>query len=110
MNKTRQEFGNSKTTQFRWAVDKEAPRLLGKQNLIHITVLSAIALVIGIYLIATTVLIAKDGVFYIERAQQLPKDPISVIKAHPPGYPFLIFVAHKFISLFSNGSSVQIWI
>ena len=91
-------------------VNKDATQLIKKRDLVHVAVLLAIALGIGIYLITTTVLIAKDGVFYIERAQQLSKDPISVIKAHPPGYPFLIFVAHKFISLFSNGSSVQIWI
>jgi len=70
----------------------------------------AIALVIGVYLIATTVLIAKDGVFYIERAQQLSSDPINIIKRHPPGYPFLILMTHKLVTLFSNNSSVFTWI
>jgi hypothetical protein len=91
-------------------VDKDEIRLVEKRDLVHIAVLLAIALGIGIYLIATTVLIAKDGVFYIERAQQLPKDPISVIKTHSPGYPFLIFIAHKLCKLFSNSSSVYTWI
>ena len=71
-----------------------------KQDLIHIAILLSVAAVIGVYLIATTVLIAKDGVFYIERAQKFSSDPIGIIKAHPPGYPFLIFATHKFASLF----------
>jgi len=89
---------------------KDEIRLIEKQDLIHVAVLFAIALVIGVYLIVTTVLISKDGVFYIERAQQLPSDLISIIKRHPPGYPFLILIAHKFVSMFSNNSSVQGWI
>jgi len=92
------------------AYDKSNERSVEKRDLVYIVILAAIGLAIGVYLIATTVLIAKDGVFYIERAQQLSKDPISVIKAHPPGYPFLIFIAHKFASLFNNSSSVQGWI
>jgi hypothetical protein len=92
------------------AHDKGNERLVGKRDIIHIAILLAIALVTGIYLIATTVLIAKDGVFYIERAQQFANDPLSVIKTHPPGYPFLILIAHKFVSMFSNNSSVFTWI
>jgi len=92
------------------ANDKNKERLVGKRDIIHIAILSAIALVIGVYLIATTVLIAKDGVFYIERAQQFASDPVNIIKRHPPGYPFLILIAHKFVSMFSNNSSVFTWI
>jgi len=91
-------------------IGKNENRLIEKRDLVHVAVLLAIGLAIGVYLIATTVLIAKDGVFYIERAQQFASNPIKIIKAHPPGHPFLIFVAHKFISLFSNSSSVQGWI
>ena len=64
---------------------------------------------IGVYLVATTVLIAEDGVSYIERAQQLANDPIAVIKSDSPGYPILIFMAHKFGSLFNSSSSAQAW-
>ena len=81
-----------------------------KQDFVHVAILLTIALGIGIYLITTTVLIAKDGVFHIERAQQFPSNPVGIIKAHPPGYPVLIFLAHKLVALFSNGSSVQTWI
>lgn len=37
----------------------------------RIAILLVLALVIGTYLIATTVLIARDGVFYIEQARRL---------------------------------------
>ena len=88
------------------AYDKSNERLIEKRDLIRIAILAAIALVIGVYLIATTVLIAKDGAFYIERAQQLASDPVRIIKAHPPGYPFLIMMGHKCAALFTDDSSV----
>jgi hypothetical protein len=81
-----------------------------KGGAINLAILVFITFSLGVYLIATTVLIAGDGVFYIERAQKLSSDPIKIIEANPPGYAFLIFVAHKFVSLFSDSSSVYIWI
>jgi len=92
------------------AYDKSNERLIGKRDLVHVAILAAIALVIGVYLIATTVLITKDGVFYIERAQHFTSDPVSIIKRHPPGYPFLILMAHRFAMLFNKSSSVFTWI
>jgi len=91
-------------------VDKNLNYSVTKQDVIYITILLSIALIIGIYLIATTVLIAKDGVFYIERAQKFSSDPIGIIKGHPFGYPFLIFAAHKIVSFFANSSSIYTWI
>jgi hypothetical protein len=91
-------------------VTEPSEQVVKKQDFIHLAVLLTIALGIGVYLIATTVLIAKDGVFYIERAQNFSNDPIGTIKTYPPGYPFLIFIAHKFVGLFSNSSSAQTWI
>ena len=90
--------------------DDNKNRLLQKLDIKHLAILTAIALAIGIYLIITTVLISKDGAFYIARAQQLTSDPISAIKIHPPGYPILILAAHNFTSLFTNSSSVYTWI
>ncbi len=80
------------------------------KDLRYISILVAIALVIGVYLIVTTVLIAKDGVGYIERAQQLQTNPLTAIKRHPPGYPFLILAAHKLSSIFTHDNSNQAWI
>ena len=81
-----------------------------KSNAINLAILVFIASLLGIYLIATTVLISKDGVFYVERAQEFSSEPLNIVKAHPPGYPFLIFVAHKFVSLFSKNTSLYSWI
>ncbi len=81
-----------------------------KDDVINLVILILIASILGVYLIATTVLIAKDGVYYIERAQKLSSDPVGIIKGHPPGYPFLIFAAHKFVILFTDNPSVFTWI
>jgi hypothetical protein len=81
-----------------------------KKDIINLFILILIASLLGVYLIATTVLISKDGTFYIERAQRFGSDPILIIKTHPPGYPILIFAAHKFVTLFAGNSSLFTWI
>lgn len=81
-----------------------------KDDATNLLILIFIASLLGVYLITTTVLIADDGVYYIELAQKFSSDPVGVIKGHPFGYPFLIFIAHKFVTLFSNSSSVYSWI
>jgi len=87
-------------------------QFLEKRDYSHILVLLSIALGIGVYLIATTVLIAKDGVIYIKHAQEFSSHPVDIIKGvpFPFGYPFLIFVAHKFAMLFNDHSTVFTWI
>ncbi len=83
---------------------------LEKKDLSNLVILLAVAAVIGVYLIVTTVIISRDGVYYIERAQQFADDPVSVIKGHPFGFPFLIFLAHKVASVFCDGASVYSWV
>lgn len=85
-------------------------KLIEKQDIIYLSVLTFAGLAIGTYLIATTAVISKDGVGYIERAQQLSIDPIAVIRQHPPGFPFMIMVTHKLAGLFSQSNSVYTWI
>ena len=92
------------------ATKLETKRKGYKSDVINLAILVFITSSLGVYLIATTVLIANDGVFYIERAQKLSSNPTGIIEAHAPGYVFLIFVAHKFVSLFSDSSSVYTWI
>ncbi|MHC4570585.1 MAG: ArnT family glycosyltransferase [Planctomycetota bacterium] len=92
------------------AAKSEANHQKHKDDAINLLILIFIASTIGIYLIATAVLIAKDGVFYIERAQKFSSDPVGIIKGHPFGYPFLIFITHKLVTLFTNGSSLYSWI
>ena len=80
-----------------------------KEDAVNLIILFFIAFLLGIYLIVTTVLVAPDGIYYIERAQKLSSDPSGVIMSHPPGYPFLIFIALKFVGLFNGSPSAQAW-
>lgn len=98
---------------------KDINQIVKKNDLIHIIILLAVTLGIGIYLIATTVLIAKDGVIYIEQAQNFSDDPIGIIKGDRPfGYPFLIFASHKLVTFgfdrlttrLGCGTSASTWI
>lgn len=89
----------------------EKKRLVERQSFIHIAILATIALVIGVYLIAITVLIAKDGTFYIELAKSITNNPVEAIRNIPCwGYPFLIHLMHKMTGLFYDGTSLQGWI
>lgn len=81
-----------------------------KWNLVYLSILLAVAVIIGAYKIATATVIAKSGVFYINQAKRLHSDPVSVIKQHPPGYPFMILMAHKLLSSISGNMSAYSWI
>ncbi len=86
--------------------DKPEP----KRDAINLSILILLAMVIGIYLIATTVLISKDGVSYIEQSRKILVDSPEVDRAHAPGYPFLIVAAHRFTGFFLRDSSSFTWI
>jgi len=92
------------------AVGEDVNQPIGKRDLLHLAILLMLALVIGTYLIATTVLISSDGVFYIKQAQKFAEQPEQVIQGKPFGYPFLIFVAHRAVGTLFGGGSVQSWI
>lgn len=87
--------------------DKDAGR---KRDVANLLVLLALATAIGIYLIASTVLISKDGVLYIEQAKLLSSDSAAVIKGNTPGYPMLLFAAHRIVGIFCDNSSLFGWI
>jgi hypothetical protein len=80
--------------------------------IIHISILLAVAFCVGVYLVSTTVLIAKDGTTFIEYARSLETSPIKAMKSEyqHPGYPFLIIVAHKIAEAGHKGSSLWSWI
>lgn len=92
------------------ARSKSANPFNKKQYLIHLAILLVIALGIGVHLIATTVLITKDGVWYIQQARRFSSNPQVVIKGQPFGFPFLIFITYKLVALFSGSSSLFTWI
>lgn len=82
------------------------------QDIIHTSILLTIALCVGAYLIGTTILIAKDGVTFIEYAKNLTKSGMNTILSQDqhPGYPFLIFIAHRTAEVAYEGSSLWSWI
>ncbi|MGB2866629.1 MAG: glycosyltransferase family 39 protein [Sedimentisphaerales bacterium] len=89
---------------------KSANPLTKKQDLTHLAILLVIALGIGVYLIATTVVITRDGVRYIQLAMKFSSEPQEVIKKIPFGFPFLIFMTHKLVASLSNSSPLFTWI
>lgn len=93
-------------------VGEDANGLLRKQELIHIAILFAVAAGIGVYLIATTVLIAKDGVMYIQYAKEFAVEPLITIQDRfaQPGYAFLVCVTNKLIGLLYSESSLESWV
>ncbi len=84
-------------------------RLL-KSDCVRLGVLAALCLALGTYLIVTTVLISKDGVFYIGQARGFAHDPLDLAQRHQPGYPFLVWVAHEAAVTFLGRDSVSLWI
>ena len=89
---------------------KSGNPLTKKQDLTHIAILFVIALGIGVYLIATTVVITRDGVWYIQEAREFSSEPQDVFKGLPFGYAFLVFAAHKLVTSLSDSSSLFTWI
>ncbi len=81
-----------------------------KQDGLHLVILVGVALGIGAYLIATSVLIAWDGVFYISQAEKLLSDPVLAAETYPVGYAFLLAVAHRIAGLFTDSDSIAVWI
>jgi hypothetical protein len=82
---------------------------LTKHDFLHLGILAGVGLLLGIYLIVSLPLIANDGVFYIEQAHRVVSDPLAVTRRHPPGYPFLVWVAHALTSRFAAGDSALLW-
>ncbi len=82
------------------------------KNIIYISILLTVALCIGVYLISTTVIIAKDGVTFIEYAKKLTSKPFKTISSEDqhPGYPFLILTGHQIAKIAYGGSSLWSWI
>ena len=81
-----------------------------RNDIANLLLLVLIASVLGIYLIATTVVISKDGVMYIELAKVLSTEPLRVVKGESFGYSFLIFAAHMLATLVKSETSVYTWI
>ena len=117
---TESTSGNRRISNYRglMVIGKDVNQLAGKQDFVHIVILLIITLVIGIYLILTTTMIAKDGVSYIDYAQALSSNPLEAVRncsdyappEYTPGYPFLILLVHRASNLFGRFSTVSSWI
>lgn len=81
-----------------------------RNDITNLLILLLVASTLGIYLIATTVIISKDGVTYIELAKVFSTEPLRVVKGDSFGYSSLIFAGHTLASLFKSDSSVLTWI
>ncbi len=83
-----------------------------KKDLMNVTILILTALCIGIFLIATTVVISKDSTIFIEYAKKLATSPTQTMiqEYQHPGYPVLILAATKITGLFYKGSQLFLFI
>jgi hypothetical protein len=81
-----------------------------KSYLRDILILFVVALISGIYLTATTVVISRDGVFYIETAQKMQTHASSVLAERPSGYELMILSSHRILGAVTGGQSTQDWI
>src|SRR4030042_6928936 len=83
-----------------------------RQDIVHLSILLAAGLAIGIYLICTAVVIAKDGVTFIQYARNLQTAPTEtmIAEAQQPVYPFLILTAHRIVEIVHSGSSLWTWL
>ncbi len=82
-----------------------------RRDLFCVAILTVIAILVGVYLISTAVLISRDGVRYISQAKLLSTQPEKVIKGRfPIGYPVMIYLVHEVIAWFHSGSSLYTWI
>jgi len=99
------------------AAESETKNTARRSDTLNVLILILVASVLGVYLVATTVLISKDGVTYIGLAGRFSSEPLNVIKGLsagypkelPIGYPFLIFAAHKVGAWFGADSSALAW-
>jgi hypothetical protein len=86
--------------------------LIDSRHKTHIIILTLISMIVGLYFVSTLVLIAHDGVVYIDIARQMDDGsyPPASGRVQAPGYSFLIYLTHKAVSLFANTRSLDGWI
>lgn len=81
-----------------------------QSDVARLALLMGLCAAIGVYLIVTTEVITRDGVFYIQQARLLSLDPIGVCRQHPPGYPFMLWAGHRVANLFVPADSPALWV
>jgi hypothetical protein len=88
------------------------PDHFGRYNAVHLLILLIIALALGIYVLCTTVLMAKDGVTFISYAQNLTTSFKNVLESNEqhPGYPALIAAAHEIVKRIAQIAPPMDWV
>ena len=77
---------------------------------LQVGLLAAIAAAIGIYLIATSVLIARDGLFYIDQARKLAGDLPGEPETHLLGFPLMIASCRWILKTCGMSGGIDTWI
>ena len=85
-------------------------RLAQRGASFQVGLLAAIAAAIGVYLIATTVLVARDGLFYIDQARKLAGDLPGGPVNHLLGFPLMIAACRRILETCGMSSSIDTWI
>jgi hypothetical protein len=85
-------------------------RQIVRRQSVCLAVLLGLAALLGMYHILQTVVIAEDGVLYIQWAQSLPAGYRDLCKRLPPGFPVLLWAAHNVAFFFTGDSSNTSWI
>lgn len=77
-----------------------------------VLILAVLTLGIGVYLIGTTVVISKDGTFYVENTRNILIRPLEVLNARPVGYELMVLAVHELWETVTGELSFrsQIWI
>ena len=92
--------------------EETGPIAAPRGTLIGLFVALALTAGVEIALAARSPVIAKDGVTFIEIAQQLGGSPIEAIRksVQHPGYPALILATRRVIGLFGPADDFRAWI
>jgi len=83
-----------------------------RKDFINLSILLSLAFFVGIYIIITTVIIARDGVIFIKYAKQFETDPVKIMvnEYQHPGYPWLLLQARKMTGFLYKDASILSWI
>ena len=79
-----------------------------KSDFVRLGILMGLCLALGTYLILTTALISKDGIFYINQGRDFARDPLGVAQRHPPGHPALLWLGQEAAGAFAGGDSAVV--
>jgi hypothetical protein len=81
-----------------------------QSDVLCLGILAGLCLLIGVQQIRKSALINPDGVVYIGLGQRLPGDYVGVARTYPPGYPWILWGAHRAAMLAAERDSPMLWL